>query len=262
MTQVSHTNGRGIETDRWPPQSPSPTVVDQGGGIWADAESRAVVRALIDAYAGEGITVEIHTELEGYREAKLQARGIRIPPCYETGDGLWVVGRDRKGDICHLQATVLNPSGSLMMELGPMALDYADCGDHEPIVRSERLVERELTGLLVYHGEMWLRRDWRGRYLAGSLGKLAVIASYRKWRMDYVWGLVLPSRANPGYMQVVGHKHWGPGVRWFQEDGSEVLNEYVCWLGRRELEKTIRALALVCDRQQSAGEVISHVYEA
>lgn len=217
--------------------------------------------ATTQAYDRSGMTLTIHHDLADFAAAKIAARGLPTSPCFQSGDGLWIAGRDRNGDIGHLQAIVFCALRSVHDELTDPSLRYAACDTAEPIVAVDCDLQGEIRGRLAYHGEMWLRPDFRRRNLAGPLGNLAIVSAYAKWRPDLIWGLIIPSRANAGYTtKVVAHRHWGPGVRWLARDGNEVLRESVCWLNGTEIEKTIRALDVTGDRENRAGKILADVH--
>ncbi len=94
---------------------------------------------------------------------------------------------------------------------------------------NENSVAHNLSGCLVYHGELWINPKLKRRDFVEVFAKLGLIAAYIKWNPDAVWALVGKSMATSGHMSRMGYTHLEPGfLNWeYTPEGADKME----WLG-------------------------------
>ncbi|RWK94382.1 hypothetical protein [Mesorhizobium sp.] len=155
----------------------------------------------------------------------------------------WIIGRDREGSIAHVQAMRLDDlcNTSLAEHLGSLKACFADpdlqagpsssCSCSAPTARS-------ITGLVAYHGDIWLRADFRGRGLAAFIGRIAFGLAWAKWSPDWIYALVAGWNIEKGVVDRYGYQHceYGSVLRLPALGISH--DDWLVWLTRHELLKT------------------------
>ncbi len=76
---------------------------------------------------------------------------------------------------------------------------------------NENSVAYNLSGCLVYHGELWISPSIKRRYFVELFSKLGLILAHIKWNPDAIWALVGKSMATGGHMSRMGYPHLEPG---------------------------------------------------
>ena len=145
-------------------------------------------------------------------------------------NGFWVLGENDDGEICHVQAARLLPSGSVKDELECRIAAYASVGLGIDPFKSTVMTNCIDGGRLVYHGEVWLREDMRGRGLAPLLIRFMMLVSLMNWRADVFFGLSLPHTSSLKFTSKMGYRHLDPvAVRWRDRRGEIVRDEGLVW---------------------------------
>jgi hypothetical protein len=98
-------------------------------------------------------------------------------------------------------------------------------------------VAAKLKGALVYHGELWVDKDFRPRSLTDTFARIGLLLSLIKWRPDAVWALTSHSMATHGYSGRLGYSVIERGFlrwQWISEGMEEV--EYLGVATRDSIE--------------------------
>lgn len=200
-------------------------------------DAGAFIRACRAEIGTRGLDLSLGSDFREFHAVNRAAgRGPLTPilDAYESDvsarNGFWVLGENEDGEICHVQAARLLPSGSVKGELECRIASYASAGLGIDPNRSTVMTGCKDTGRLVYHGEVWLREDMRGRGLAGLLIRLMMFVSLVNWRADVFFGLSLPHTSSPKFTSKMGYRHLDPvAVRWRDQTGETVRDEGLVW---------------------------------
>ncbi len=162
-------------------------------------------------------------------------------------NAFWLKGLNRAGEVVHIQAV-------RRIDLGEMTLaDHLDrfrrlytvpgfdIDLDESDVMPVRLA-REITGVCCYHGEIWVRRDFRRLNLGEALPRLAVAIAQIQWQPRYMYGLIIPQLAFKGMTTRYGycHVHPSPFV-WKNSSGNVVRKVWLVMMESCEFFDLIRA---------------------
>ena len=208
-----------------------------------------VIHRLLVRVNRHGLTVKTSSDFNAFLEARQQLRGDHVSPMFDptvgelSSKGFWISMSDADGKIECIQACRLDFVDTSLAEwvVGWMAGLYLK-QEHlmvpeflEPPLESR---SRHVRGWLVYHGEMWMARKYRGvGNLFDNMGSLAVLLAYIKWQPDAVWGLVSTELAMRGQ----GNRMSYPLVersflRWSLAAPGIPENEWLVLSERQDLE--------------------------
>ncbi|QKC92386.1 hypothetical protein EB230_31475 [Mesorhizobium sp. NZP2234] len=168
-----------------------------------------------------------------------------LPP----GKAFWIVGRDRDGRVAHVQALRLDhlSNTDVAEQLGSLRAWFTDptlTAGPGSSSRCDAPTARSITGLVAYHGDIWLRKDFRGRDLSTFIGRIAFGLAWAKWSPDFIYALVADWHIEKGVVDQYGYLH--------QEPHGSVLHlpafgidddDWLVWLTRDELLTTLRTSA-------------------
>ncbi|WP_205769897.1 hypothetical protein [Microvirga sp. KLBC 81] len=181
------------------------------------------------------------------------------PDCYELSPGkaFWIIGRDQEGRVAHVQAMRLDDlcDTNLAEHLESLRACFADptlqagpgssCSCYAPTACS-------ITGLVAYHGDIWLRKDFRGRGLAALIGQIAFGLAWAKWSPDFIYALVAGWNIEKGIVDRYGYLHREPhgSVLRLPAQGIDD-DDWLVWLTRDELLKTLSRTSASPARDES-----------
>ncbi|MCX2722909.1 hypothetical protein [Roseibium salinum] len=93
-----------------------------------------------------------------------------------------------------------------------------------------------MRGRIVYHGNLWLRKDVRGQGLAEPLTQLGFLLSLLKWSPDYLYGLMAAKSAEKGFGIRVGYRRFVPrGTHWEIAPGHIRHDDWLVYSTRADL---------------------------
>lgn len=164
-----------------------------------------------------------------------------LPP----GKAFWIVGRDGEGTVAHVQALRLDDLSNvdLAEHLGSLRAWFADPSLKAGAGTSSRCdapTARSITGQVAYHGDIWLREDFRGRGLSTLIGRIAFGLAWAKWSPDFIYALVASWHIEKGIVDRYGYLHCEPhgSVLHLPAQGIDD-DDWLVWLTRDELLKTL-----------------------
>ena len=100
-----------------------------------------------------------------------------------------------------------------------------------------------MKGRIVYHGNLWLRRDARGKGLAEALTQLGFLISLLKWSPDYLYGLMAAKSAMKGFGIRVGYRRFVPrGTHWVVPPTRVRPDDWLVYSTRRDLAGLARTI--------------------
>ncbi|MQX98055.1 hypothetical protein GHK03_18490 [Sinorhizobium medicae] len=186
-----------------------------------------------------GITSRLPGKLPTYPNFRPDCSDL--PP----GNAFWIIGRDREGRVAHVQAMRLDDlsNTNIAEHLESLRACFTDpnvkAGPDSSCISSAPTA-RQITGLVAYHGDIWLREDFRGRGLATLIGRIAFGLAWAKWAPDFIYALVAGWNVEKGVVDRYGYLH--------RERHGSVLrlpahriddDDWLVWLTRDELLRTL-----------------------
>ncbi|MCK1676808.1 hypothetical protein [Bradyrhizobium sp. 150] len=102
---------------------------------------------------------------------------------------------------------------------------------------------KTITGKVAYHGDFWLRADFRRQGMAKIMAAVLRGASFAMWAPDFVCGLAARWLLHKGVLAQYGYAHHESGamLQLLEEDISD--DDLLVWLTGKEL----RDLVARCD---------------
>lgn len=206
-----------------------------------------LVRIHDDAAAQKGIKLLIGFDFHKYvsitritptkRPTYPTFRPDRSP--IKSGDGYWIIGVDKNNDVALLEAARLfDLSHSNFAEhLQSLKAFYADPAVHaHPQDRCTCIAPsaKEMTGKIAYHGDRWVRRDFRGQGMPKIMAGVSRAVSLAMWAPDYLCGLAARPLLEKG--SVYGYAHYeadGALLRLVEENIAD--DDWLVWLTGEEL---------------------------
>ncbi|QOZ23836.1 hypothetical protein XH93_09555 [Bradyrhizobium sp. CCBAU 51753] len=165
-----------------------------------------------------------------------------------------MVGLDENNKVAALQAVRLYnlPCSNFANHLQSLKAFYADPTMHaHPDDSCTCLAPsaKKMTGKVAYHGDAWVRGDYRGKGMPKIMAGMAFGVSFAMWAPDFVCGLVARWLLDKGVVAQYGYLHREPGgsiLRLVNED--IVDDDWLIWLTGEELRGRVDR----CDRGELA----------
>lgn len=160
-------------------------------------------------------------------------------------EGFWVVGRDNGNEVVVLEAVRLYDlsSSSFAEHLESLKAFYRSPTQHaHPHDKCVCIAEgaKRMTGKVAYHGDVWVRRDYRGIGMTSILAGIAFGVSFAMWSPDFVCALVAHWTIDKGVVSRYGYAHQergGSALRLVEE--GIVDDDWLVWLTGEELRSRI-----------------------
>ncbi|MDH2406768.1 hypothetical protein QCM77_44090 [Bradyrhizobium sp. SSUT18] len=168
----------------------------------------------------------------------------------KSGEGYWMKGVDQNNEVVLVEAARLfDLSGSNFAEhLQSLNTFYADPTVHaHPQDRCTCMAPsaKKMTRKVAYHGDRWVRRDFRGQGISKIMAGIARGVTFAMWDPDFLCALVAGRRMDKG--GVCGYAHYEPDGAKLQLIKERISDDdWLVWLTSEEL----RALV---DRQETSG---------
>lgn len=148
-------------------------------------------------------------------------------------NAFWIKGVNGAGEVVHIQAVRRIDLGesTLSDHLDRFRRLYTIPGFDIDLDASQVMpikLAQEVTGVCCYHGEIWVRRDFRRLNLGEALPRLAVAIAQIQWQPRYMYGLIIPQLALKGMTTRYGYCHVHPSPFVWRNDRGEVVRRV--WL--------------------------------
>ncbi|MDX1716202.1 MAG: hypothetical protein R3287_04790 [Anderseniella sp.] len=171
-------------------------------GIENPLEYVELISRLRSTLNERGFVFEWSTDMKAFNEVKLQARGSEAAPmfhhqmCDLDNKACWVRLSTSDGKTMGLNAYRVDFIDSNLADwaTGWMAGLYMKAGQlmvPKAVAPAAGSRARSLSGWLVYHGELWVSREYRG---AGDINEMMTYAGHLlamlKWNPEAMWALV------------------------------------------------------------------------
>lgn len=215
------------------------------------------VADLEDYVRRTGLRLTYGQDFSAFRD-KLKGQPLRHPinPAFDPecchlpdGDGFWIIGHDRKGEIAHSQAIKLLQldGGTFEQHLNRRLWDFRTAGYRFDRQKCHWLLTpeaRNIAGTVTYHGELWLKGGpdgFRGGSLVILLTRLMLLKAYLKFDPDFMTGLQSPMSSCRGLGVREGYLRSEQRTIVWALEGSDAFEEdWLVWMSREEAEFNLR----------------------
>lgn len=220
------------------------------------------LRVYDDAAAQKGIKLSIGFDFNEYvsitrvlptkKPTYPNFRPDRSP--IKSGEGYWMVGVDKDNQIALVQAARLyDLSHSNFAEhLESLRAFYAEPAVHahpQDRCTCAAPTAKKITGKVAYHGDFWLRSDFRRQGIPTIMAAILRGASFAMWSPDFVCGLAERWLLEKGVLAQYGHAHYEHGGSILHLVEENIIDhDLLVWLTGEEL----RSLVAVHDSGKSA----------
>jgi len=156
-------------------------------------------------------------------------------------DAFWVCGFDEDGELVHTQAAhLLDLRGSsISAHIISNLVNYSPASP--PVTKSSITATAgpkgsSIGGMVGYHGEMWLRADYRDQGTAAIVIRLGILLIAREWDPDAVFGLMNWALACRGFNMRIGYSHCEPmTLSWRRTDTGAQHQVWLVYLERDDI---------------------------
>jgi hypothetical protein len=214
-----------------------------------------VVTGLVGELTALGLIVTMSEDLTSLISVKQQRRNEAISPFFDPAVNVvsgrrffWMLLTDAKAQAVGLQAFRIDNVDSCLADWGPSYTIGLYMRRQEMLVPLHASPPRgsiaeRISGLLVYHGELWVDRMLRNRRIVEIFGRLGMLLSLVRWNPDAIWALASHSMATRGHLNSMGYSYLERGYfRWqWNSDGIDPV-EWVAITERAGLEQMVEEI--------------------
>ncbi|QKC79264.1 hypothetical protein EB233_30560 [Mesorhizobium erdmanii] len=212
------------------------------------------INLLADAARKSGMQFRMGENFEEYVNitenivGKLPTDPSFRPDCsrLEAGRAFWIVGEDQSGEVAHVQALRVDDltTTNLARHLESLKAFYANPRSHAgsgSLCICRAPTAQNITGSVVYHGDIWLREDFRRQGLPRIFAGIAFGLAWVKWSPDFIYALVHTWSIQKGVAGQYGylHREAHAAILSLPDRGIEE-DDWLIWLTRRELSRIIK----------------------
>jgi hypothetical protein len=218
------------------------------------AAARAAI-ILEDELKSLKLRVHVSSDMQAFDETKQSVRHFPVAPMHHFATGVfnrerafWMYLTDESGDVVGLQAFRYDEIDTHLADWCVNYMIGVYMRHQELMVPSfpnppEGSVSEQLTGKLVYHGEIWISKNIKSRKVFEIFVRLGLITAVIKWHPDAIWGLASAQMAGHGHFTRVGYTILERGfLRWqWASEGIDPV-EYLVAAELHSLEAMINEM--------------------
>lgn len=228
-------------------------MIEQGAAMTSVVNPLQVSRFLQvydDAATEKGIKISIGFDFHEYvsirrvtpttRPAYPNYRPDRSP--IKSGEGYWIKGVDKNNEVAILEAARLYDlsQSNFAEHLQSLRAFYADPTVHaHPQDRCicKAPTAHKMSGKVAYHGDLWVRRDFRGQGMGKIVGGIERGASLAMWAPDFLSAHVASWALDKKVYDIAHYEPGGAILQLVEED--IVDNDWLVWLTGSELRSLV-----------------------
>lgn len=160
----------------------------------------------------------------------------------KPGEGYWLMGVDKNRDVVLIEAARLyDLSHSNFAEhLESLKAFYADPAMHaHPQDRCTCTAPsaKKITGKVAYHGDLWVRSDFRGQGIPKITTGLGRGVTFAMWAPDFVCWFVRSCSLDKDFHRLAHHERGGAILQLVHED---IMDDYwLIWRTGTELRSLV-----------------------
>ncbi|MET4236371.1 hypothetical protein ABIA85_009686 [Bradyrhizobium sp. LA6.10] len=162
-----------------------------------------------------------------------------------SGEGYWIIGFDNNKEVALTDAARLYDlsRSNLAEHLESLSAFYANPSAHAH--SQDRCIcnapsAKQITGKVAYHGDLWVRKDFRGQGLAKIAAGVAHGLSFAMWTPDFLCSLVGGFSLEKGLVAQYEMVHHEPGGSILQLVEENIIDDdWLIWLTGQELRRQV-----------------------
>ncbi len=199
-----------------------------------------------------GFMVRTSSNLKAFSDVRLALRGTAVGPMHDPSvcdfsqeRAFWMELLDDDGNTVGMQAYRCDEVSTSLADWLPSYMIGVYMRRQELMVPStanppQGSISEQLSGRLVYHGELWLSKNIKARQTIDVFSKLGSLLALLKWNPDAIWALTSYHMATRGYASRMGYPYLERGFlrwQWFSEGVDAV--EYLAVASKSYLEQLV-----------------------
>lgn len=202
-----------------------------------DAAAQKGIKLLIGFDFDEYVSITRATPTKGPTYPNF--RPDRSP--IKSGEGYWIIGVDKNKNAAVLAAARLYDlaQSNFAEHLQSLKAFYDEPARHaHPQDRCTCTAPsaKKITGKVAYHGDYWVRREFRGQGLTKVMARITHRASFAMWDPDFLCGLVARWQVDKGFIAQCGYAHHEPGGSILQLVEDDIVDDdWLVWKTGDEL---------------------------
>lgn len=165
----------------------------------------------------------------------------------KSGEGYWIMGVDENNQVALTDAARLYDlsHSNLAEHLQSLKAFYANPTIHAH--PQDRCIckapsANKITGKIAYHGDLWVRSDFRGQGLAKITAGIAHGVSFAMWAPDFLCSLVGRFSLDKGLVtqyEMLHHEPAGSILQLVEENITD--DDWLIWLTGEELRSQVES---------------------
>lgn len=212
----------------------------------------AVVRAaalLDEQIRAIDLTVTISSDFEQFSQLRFELREEPPSPMFDpyinslnSKNSFWMLATNENGDPVAFQAFRLDTVDGSLAEWATRWMAGLYLLRSELVVPSHYIapsssITRNISGPVVYQGELWVNRHFRNRICSAIFPRLGMILCLLKWQPNAIWGIMGQAMATRGHTIRIGYPHTERGfLRWIVAPKGAEDQEYITLARKDDLE--------------------------
>ena len=200
--------------------------------------------ARVEALAAVGIELVVHQDFRVMHALNLPEKSysqLFSPDLFELTpeNALWIEGR-HKGETVHVQAVRLQDATTT--SLGAIwdrefSRIFPENSANDDVLAEEGDV---MQGRIAYHGELWLRNDFRGVGLGAVCVAYCMALAHDRFSPDWHYGFVAGTVSQTGFPLREGFLHTAPlGDGWRKARPLLHPTDYIVSSSRRDFQRVV-----------------------
>ncbi|MGY3079425.1 hypothetical protein ACVWZZ_005833 [Bradyrhizobium sp. LM6.10] len=206
------------------------------------------LRVYDDAAAAKGIRMSVGFDFHEYVSIT-QATPTKLPtqPVFrpdrspiKLGEGYWIIGFDKNNEVAYLEAARLFDlqHSNFGEHLQSLKVFYAEPEKHTH--PQDRCIctapsAKKITGKVAYHGDLWVRRDFRRQGLLKGVGGIGTGITLAMWNPDFLCWLAQRWTLDKGVYTAPHYESGGALLQLAKENITE--DNWLMWMTKEELRR-------------------------
>lgn len=202
--------------------------------VYDDVAAQKGVKLLIGFDFHQYVSITRATPTKGPTYPTFRPDRSAIKP----GEGYWIVGVDNSNDVAAVEAARLydlshSNFAEHLQSLKAFFDDPTEYAHSQDRCICKAPTAKNITGKVAYHGDLWVRSDFRGQGLRKIITRIAHGMSFAMWAPDFLCALVARRTLDKGDDEMLHHE---PGGSILQlSEGDIVDDDWLSWLTGEEL---------------------------
>ncbi len=210
------------------------------------------VKTLLEKSENLGLSVTVERDFLDLEEACRQFDGKELSEQFSPGyfdltpaTGFWLAARKGDGTLVSVQAARIEDlGGTTLAEHWRHQQKRIYVGDTPAALGDEHCPgAHDITGRVVYHGDMWLEAEFRGTGAASHLCRIGQLTAYMKWQPDFIYCFMSQKLVDSGFSTAQGYFHMQPaGTHWIDPPHHIRPDDWLLWNTAADLHHLARTI--------------------